>query len=171
MRETLAVAIGRRIARLDCGAHAEDHGLGRFKLVGVAFQADERLDPRMQFRGIEGLDEKIVAAGLDPVQPVAAIRLRRDNHDRNKARYTLTLQLAAKLETVTARCHEVDEHEIGCVMHARLQRSGHGGYHGHLMPFAGEQTPQKSCARLIIVRDQDVSRSVHGEPGLQNKGR
>ena len=41
VREPLTVAVGRRIARLDGGAEAENHRLGRFQLVGVAFQPDE----------------------------------------------------------------------------------------------------------------------------------
>jgi hypothetical protein len=62
VRETLAVPVGRRIARLDRGAQAQDDRLGRFELVGVSLEPDERLNARVQLRRIEWLDEEIVAS-------------------------------------------------------------------------------------------------------------
>ena len=115
MRQPLAVAVGRGIARLDGRAHAHDDGLGRLEVVGVPLQADERLNARVQLRGVERLDEEVVAPGLDASQPIAAIRLRCQDHDRDEARGGWFFSLPTEVEALTARRDEIDEHDVGGV--------------------------------------------------------
>src|SRR5262245_27196718 len=102
MSKALAVTVGERIARFDGGAEAQDHRLGGLQFVGVALETNERLDARVQFGGVERLDEEVVAARLDALQTIGAIRLGGDDDDGYEARGARLLQLTADLEGIAA---------------------------------------------------------------------
>ncbi len=121
MRQPLAMPVGRRVARFDGGAKAENHRLRRFEFVGVALQAHERLDARVQLHWIERLVEKFVAPGFDPAQTIGAVRLCRHDHDRDEPRGRLLFELAAHFETMAARRDEIDQHEVRRVGGANLE--------------------------------------------------
>lgn len=76
------------------------------------FDADERLDAGMELRGVERLDQKVVAARLDPPQPIPAVRLGRHDDDRHESGDAHVSQAAAELEALTARGDEIHEDEI-----------------------------------------------------------
>jgi len=171
VRQALAVAVGARVARFDGRTHAHDHGLGRFEVVGEAFEPDERLDPGVQFGGVERLDQEIVAARFDAFQSIAAIRLRRDDDHRHEARRGLIFEPPAEFEAVAARLDQIDQHEIGGFFGAR----GEGGVNGrndrNPMPLTAEQASQESDAAFVIVGHEDLSISDHGDILVQNEGR
>ena len=149
--EALAVAVRAGIARFDRRTETEDDRFGRLELVGEAFQPHERLNARVQLRGIERLDQKVVAAGLDALQSIGAIALRGDDHDRHEARRRFLLQAAAHVEAFAARRDEIDEHEIGRRGPAGIERLASGQHHRDVVSFFRQDPLQKPSAGLVVV--------------------
>src|SRR5205807_10618187 len=75
--EPLTVAARVRIARIDRCPETENDGFGRFEYVGLPLQAHERSNARVELGVVEGFGEEIVGAGLDAVQALFAIGMRR----------------------------------------------------------------------------------------------
>ena len=112
----------------------------------------------MQLRRIERLVEEIVGAGLDPLQAIVAIGLRRHDHDRRQPRGRMFFQRPAHVEAVPAGRDQIEEHEIG---RRRLTGGEHlaaGVDELHVMTFAGEQPFEKTRARFVVVGHKDRRR-------------
>ena len=74
--------------------------------------AQDRLDARHQLARAEGLADVIVGAEVETDEAVDLLDARRHHHDRHVAE---AAELAADLEPVAAREHQVQENEIGRV--------------------------------------------------------
>jgi hypothetical protein len=86
----------------------EGHG-GR-GVLGAAGPPEEGADARRQLLGHERLGDVVVGARLQPGHHVVGVRPGRDHHDGDIA---LAPEGPAHLESVDARQHEVDEHDVG----------------------------------------------------------
>ena len=105
----------------------------------------------MQLHRVEGLDEKVVAAGFDAPQAIGAIGLRRHDHDGDKARGALLLELAADLEARSARREKIDEDQIGWISRANLQHGFASLNERNMMTFARQQAFQETGADVVVV--------------------
>ena len=110
-RQTLAMALRRRIARFDGRAESEHHRFGRLELIGVALQPHQRSDPCAELHRIERLAEEVVGAGFDASKALAPIGLRRDDDDRDQPRAVVILEDPADFEALTLR-QQVQHDEI-----------------------------------------------------------
>ena len=126
----------------------------------------------MQLSRVERLDEKIVAAGLDAFQAVAAVGLGRHDDHGHEPCGTVLFQPAAELVAMAARGYEVDKDEIGGLLSAGIQSRIDGGCDRHRVPFTAEQSAEKSDANFVVIRYKDVCVSNHQDArDLQNEGR
>src|SRR5262245_57212431 len=86
LREPLAAAVGGGIARVNRQRKTFENRFGRFELVGVALQADERRDSRVQLLVIEWLGEEIVRTGVNAANAMLARAVARREDDRDEPR-------------------------------------------------------------------------------------
>src|ERR1035441_4801196 len=96
-RQTLTVALGIRIARLDAQAQCAEDRIRRLQFVSELLQFEQRVDTREQFLRIDGLDQKIVGAGFNTLQAVFLSAEPGDHDDRNQPRSGILLEFAAEL--------------------------------------------------------------------------
>jgi hypothetical protein len=92
----------------------------------------------VQFSRVERLEEKIVAAGLDAFQAVAAVGLCSYDHHGHEPCGTVLFQSAAELVAVPARRDEVNKDEIGGFLTAHVKGGIDRGCDRHGVPFTAQ---------------------------------
>ena len=169
--EPLTVAARVRIARLDRCPETENDGFGRFEFVGLPLQAHERSNARVELGVVEGFGEEIVGAGLDAVQALFAIGMRRDDDNRHEARVRLLLQLPADVEGASARRHEIEDDEIRRVRGTTPQRLVGAAGEGYSVSLSCQQSLQKQRARFVVISNKNAGSESHAVSSVQKEDR
>lgn len=163
-RQPLAVSSRAGIARLDRRAQSQHHGFGRFELVSVTLEADERPHACAQLSLIVRLCNEIVASRFNAGQAIAPFGPCGDDDDGNEARGCPALQRTADLEAVTARRQEINQDKIWRFCPTGGERRLAGLNHANLTSLFREKPRQKARANLIIIGDEDVRTEHRGKP-------
>src|SRR5581483_3361477 len=131
----------------------------------------ERAQPRQQLLALEGLDEVVVGARVQPLDPVAGLAARRQDEDRHVAGRA---QAPAHLDAVETRQAEVEDDEIGDELLGHRERL-HAVSRGlHVVPLLAQRAAQDvGDLRIVLDDEHPSSRSlarqhvdkVRGGPG------
>ncbi len=89
------MAFGVWIAAFDDKSQGTQDGIGGLKFVGELFQAKERLYTGDEFFSQDGLVQKVIGAGFDAANSVAAIAESSDQDKRDEACRRVVFQSAA----------------------------------------------------------------------------
>ena len=153
--ESLAVAVGVGIARVDRQRQALEDGFGRLEVVGVALEAHQRREPRVELLGIERLGEKVVGADVNPAHAVLA-RVQAGNEDhRHQPGSRHHLQPRAHLEAVEPRQPDVEQDDVDVDPLEQRQRLFAVGQRDDVV-FAAEETGQQLSIRFLVVDNENA---------------
>ncbi len=152
---------GRGQAHLLLGRGAHQH------LVGEHFEPREVLHPRDQGDVVDGLGKEVVGSGLEPLHPVRGLIERRDHDQRDMLRARLGFQPPADLETVHPGHHHVEQHHIGPLPRADMQRLGAAPSRAHLEILGGQPCFEKLHIGVDVVDDKNAC--GHGRPTVPRR--
>ena len=126
-------------------------------------EAEVGLDTGAHHGGVDRLDDEVDGAEFEATCLVAGVVMRRDEDDGNVTRQRVGLELAANLEAIHARHHDVEQDQVGPVLAADLQGLG-----------AAQGLEHAVIRRERLVEHLDVERLVvdhqQGVPGPVGRG-
>ena len=134
----------------------------RLELAARRVQPVQRFHARHQLLAVHRLGQEVVGAGADAAHPALVILERGDEHDRDHRRRRVGLEPLADLETVGARHHDVEQHQVGRrrqhIDHRRVAAVHGLGGHSLALEQAGEVRRHVG----IVVDDQHAERRGRG---------
>ena len=138
----------------------EQLSLALLELLLQPFDAQHRLEPRLQLRKLDRLCDVVVRAGLESFDLVLGRVERRLHDDRNERQIRVRLHAPRDFHSVDVRHHYVEEDQIGgrrldllqCLppVHCRLGR----------VPPRLETCAQQLYVVFVIVDDQNARRRL-----------
>ena len=96
--------------------------LAHQQFVGHHLEPHQAAYAREQRRVVDRLGEKIIGAGIEPGQPVGRLIERRHHDDGDVRGFGIGFDAAADFETVHARHHHVEQHDVGRLGGDALER-------------------------------------------------
>ena len=143
---------------------------GKWHPVGrqVARPPDNRLDAGKKLPRVEGLADIVVGSHLKAHDPVRLLAHGGQQNDRNPRRFA---QVPAKLESILARHHDVQDHEVDRSGAQCAPCGGSALRHGRAKSVALEVARKRFANLAVIIDDQNVRAGFHGrEPKLFSSG-
>jgi hypothetical protein len=141
-------------------AHLLLSGGAHQHLVGEHLQPGEILHPRDERDVVDGLGEEVVGSCLQSLHPVRGLIESGDHDHRDVLRARLRFEPAADLEAVHPRHHHVEQHHVGTLARADMQRLGTAARRAHLKIFSRE--PRFEQLHIGIDIDDDENACGHG---------
>ena len=120
--------------------------------VAGARAAQQRSQPRLQLSDVEGLDEVVVGARVEAVDPVLHGVARREHQHRDAI--TRRAHPAARLETVDAGHADVEQHRVRRPRGDPRQALLASGGRVDLVAGEAERAPQRIAQRAVVVDDE-----------------
>ena len=117
---------------------------------------EHRPQPGQEHPGAEGLGDIVVRAQLQPRDNVRFLPLGRDHDHREMLGPVVLLEMAADLQAVHAREHEVQEDEVGEQDLGGAQGLLPGGHPGHPEALLGKVVAQQLQDVLFVFHYQNV---------------
>ncbi len=114
--------------------------------------AQARADAGDELLGVEGLDDVVVGAGLEALDDVGRVGLRREHDDGDAG---LGADEVAHLDAVEAREHEVEEHQVGLRVVERGERLAAVPAEGGLEALGAQDDADHLGERGVVVDHQD----------------
>ncbi len=111
----------------------------------------ERANARQQLAPLEGLDQVVVGAAVEPADPVVGLRARGEHEDRHVA---LGAQLAADLGSVQPGEAEIEHDEVGDEGMRLVKRLDAVARGAHLVALVAKR-PAENVRDLRIVLDDE----------------
>ncbi len=126
--------------------------------------AEDRLHPRHQGPGIERLGDVVVGAQLEPDNRVHVVRPRREHQDRGLA---AAPDLAADIEPILLRQHQVQDHEVRVVAQVERERivTVARGDHGEALLLQVEAQKLHDVRLIVDHEDPLHGLRVYGAAG------
>ena len=121
----------------------------------VLIAAQHGLDPGREHARAEGLGHVVVGAELETGDDVGFAALGGQHDDRDLLGLGVGLELAADLETVDARQHEVEQHEVGQLETGRAQGVFTRLDADHAVAFLGQVVLDQLEDLALVVDDED----------------
>ncbi len=119
------------------------------------------LDPLRQLAvALPRLADVVVRALAEPLEPVVLFLLGGQHDDRDVARAVVRAQAMAGLEAVHARHHDVEEHEVGLLAQADLERLLSVLGDEHRVAFALEDESDRFANPRLVVGDENAGLSL-----------
>ena len=150
VRLSWLVVAGDRVAGDVDGEVADGEALG----LGLVVAAQPGAHPGDELLGLERLDDVVVGAGLQAHDDVDGVGLRGEHDDRHAG---LGADLAAHLEAVDAREHDVEEHQVGAVLAEDADGGGAVGDVVDLEPLVAQDDAEHLRQRQVVVDDQHAT--------------
>ena len=132
-------------------------------------QPHERADAGEQRDIVHRLGQEIVGAGLEAAQAVGGVGKRRDHDDRNIDGSPIGLQLAANLEPVHPRHHDVEKNYVRKLGLGDFQGGGPVIRRQNIEVLARQLCVEQFYVRLDIIDNQYSAR--HRSLALEGSGR
>ena len=129
--------------------------------LGLVAAAEPGPHPGDELLRLERLDDVVISTGLQPEDDVDGVGLRGQHDDRHTG---LGADLAAHLEAVGAREHDVEQHHVGAVLAERSDRGGAVGDVVDLEAFVAQDDPEHLRQRQVVVDDEHAT--LHVSPIL-----
>src|SRR6516225_9274540 len=150
--EGLAVALDRMAGHVDDDVADLEHLRG-----GLVGPAEPGPDPGHQFLGLERLNDVVVGPGLQAQDHVDGVGLGRQHDDRH-ARFRA--DLTAYIDSVRAREHQVQQHQIRPGIPECLDRLIAVSYEGRLETLTAKHDTEHLGEGGVVIDDQHTS--FHG---------
>ena len=129
-------------------------GDDRVRVAGIA--PPDRADPGRQFAEVEGLDEIVVRAGVQPLDPVRDLVERgQDDDGRDVAAAAQRLQEA---DAPAVRQHEIEQDEIVAGCGHRVARRVEAGDPVHGLAVRGDLVAHGGAQHGVVLDQQDAHR-------------
>ena len=125
---------------------------------------------RRELDRVERLRHVVDAAEVEPARPVAELRARGEEDDRDAARALVVEQLLGDLPAVEPRHHHVEQDHVGQLARAPLDAARPVGGLDHLHPLRLEVHAAEQPDRRLVVDDEHARRArpAHPAPSLPN---
>ena len=137
-------------------AHALAGGFALAQLIGNHLVLGQRTHARQQVKVANRLGEKIVRPGAKTAQAIFALVQRRYKHDGDMLGTRIVLQLAARIDAVQPRHHDVHQDDVRLLgqrlLHAILAVHRRDDVEIFVLQLVGEQLP----VLLDVVDDEDA---------------
>ena len=131
-------------------------------LLGPA--AEHGPDARREHAGAEGLGDVVVGAHLEAADDVALLPLGREHDHGDRRGLRPRLERATDLQTVHAREHQVEQHEVGLLVADQTQRLLAGHRREDVVALLGEVVPHQFEQVLLILHNEHAGRPRRSIP-------
>ena len=122
---------------------------------------DLRADSRGEFLDGEGLGEKVVGAGFEPLHAMAALVAPRHEYHRRQPRASACLQFSTQLQTRHSRHHHIDQHEIWRVLGDEAQCVSAVVGNTYAVPGDGQKVAHAVGVRRVIIDNYQLAERFH----------
>ena len=116
--------------------------------------AQQGPDPGQQLAALEGLDQVVVGAAVEAVDPVLGLGPRGQHQDRHVA---LGPQAAADLDPVEPGQPEVEDDEVGHEVAGDVERLDAVAGGAHLVALVAQRAPQDVGDLGVVLDDEDAA--------------